>query len=98
MKTIGQYREDIKALVKKSGDIEAKATNENRDLTAEELSLMKEINSRIDELNDMVATLDHRQLITTGLDAPAAPPVTRPGPSARAPERTDRERFSSFGQ
>jgi HK97 family phage major capsid protein len=95
MKTIGQYREDIKALVKKSGDIEAKATNENRDLSAEELSLMKEINARIDELQDIVATLDHRQRITAGLDAPASAPQTI---QMRAPAPADqRERFPSLG-
>jgi len=39
MKTITQYKEDIKNLMKKSADFDAKAITENRELNEQELSL-----------------------------------------------------------
>jgi HK97 family phage major capsid protein len=98
MKTITQYREDIKALMKKATDIDAKCGLENREPNEAELSLKNEIMDTVEEYNKIVASMERQERLTRHLDAPANPPVTRPGPSARAPERTDRERFGSFGQ
>ena len=43
MKTINQYREDIKALMKKAADIDAKCTMENRDITEAETRAADEL-------------------------------------------------------
>jgi HK97 family phage major capsid protein len=98
MKTITQYREDIKALMKKAADIDAKCGLENREPNEAELSLKNEIMDTVEEYGKILASMERQERLTRHLDAPANPPVTRPGPSARAPERTDRERFGSFGQ
>jgi len=39
MKTVTQYKEDIRKLMKSADDIETRATTENRDLKNEEISL-----------------------------------------------------------
>ncbi len=99
MKTMAQYREDIKALMKKAADIDAKITNENRDPSEAELSLKNEIMDTVEDLNKIVATLERQDRISRQLDGPANQPATRPGPqpsAASAPP--DRERFGSLGQ
>ena len=100
MKTIGQYREDIKNLMKKAADIDAKCTVDNREPTEAEISLKNEIMDAVEDSQKILASMERQERLARHLDAPANPPATRPGPqpSARAPERTDRERFGSFGQ
>jgi HK97 family phage major capsid protein len=96
MKTISQYREDIKSLKKKGDDIEAKATAENRDLLDTELALMNEIGDATDDLMKMVATLERRDRTARVLDAPEAPLTVPKNTKGIAPENKDR--FASFGQ
>ena len=43
MKTLTQYQEEIKALMKKVGDIDAKCTAELRDISETELSVKNEL-------------------------------------------------------
>lgn len=97
MKTITQYREDIKALMKKAADIDAKCAVENREPTEAELSLKNEIMDTVEEFGKILASMERQERLTRNLEAPAAP-VTRPGPQARAQDSPDRERFGSFGQ
>jgi HK97 family phage major capsid protein len=96
MKTISQYREDIKSLKKKGDDIEAKATAENRDLLDTELALMNEIGDATDDLMKMVATLERRDRTARVLDAPEAPLTVPKNTKGISPENKDR--FASFGQ
>jgi HK97 family phage major capsid protein len=98
MKTITQYREDIKALMKKAADIDAKCTHENREPVEAELSLKNEIMDTVEEYGKILASMERQERLARGLDAPANAPLTMPGPSARAPERRDQDRFSSLGQ
>ena len=98
MKTISQYREDIKALMKKASDIDAKCTMENRDITEAELSLKNEIMDTVEEYGKILGSMERQERLARHLEGPANAPATRPGPAARAPERNDRERFGSFGQ
>jgi len=51
MKTVTQYKEDIKALLKKSSDIDAQCVNENREHTEAELALKNEILDTVDEFS-----------------------------------------------
>jgi len=102
MKTITQYKEEIKALRKSAGDLNAKATQENRDLLPEELSLKNEILDKVEELENIVSTLEREERITARLEKPPAP-ETKP-----KPQKTDgvvvgidnrtQDRFQSFGQ
>jgi HK97 family phage major capsid protein len=97
MKTVSQYREDIKAAMKRLTDIEAKATAENRNLTPEEVSYMKEINAEIEGTSDMVATIEHRERLSAKLDAPVSAPVTVKA-IARPIEAEKKDKFGSLGQ
>jgi HK97 family phage major capsid protein len=98
MKTIGQYREDIKNLMKKAADIDAKCTVENREPTEAEVSLKNEIMDAVEDSQKILASMERQERLARHLEAPATAPVTRPGPTASAQPRTDRERFGSFGQ
>jgi len=96
VKTITQYREDIKSLKKKGDDIEAKATAENRDLTDAELSLMNEIGDATDDLMKTVATLARRDRTARALEAPEEA-LTVPKNKIMEPP-VNKDRFSSLGQ
>ena len=82
MKTITQYHEEIKGLKKASGDINAKAIAENRDLFDEETSLKNEIMDKIEKLERDVNALEREERISARLEAPANAPLTKPGPKA----------------
>ncbi len=70
MKTISQYREDIKNLMKKVGDIDAQATNENRDMTEAEISLKNEILDTVEEIHKQVATMERQERLSRTLSQP----------------------------
>jgi HK97 family phage major capsid protein len=72
MKTLTQYREDIKNLMDKLADIDAKAIAENRDLTAPELGYKDEVMDAIDELNGIVGNLERQDAMKAKLDKPQA--------------------------
>lgn len=101
MKTISQYREEIKALTKKIADIDAKAISENRDLTKEELDLKNEMFQQINLLNYTISTLEDQEKILNGLEAPRAP-VTVEKKQTNSPyiQVNDRkgDRFNSLGE
>lgn len=97
MKTINQYREDIKALMKKAADIDARITAENRDPQESELSLKNEILDTVEDLQKIVANLERQDRISRQLDGPANQPVSRPAPQSVV-NHDDRERFGSLGQ
>jgi HK97 family phage major capsid protein len=97
MKTLSQYREDIKALMKKAADIDAKVTLENRDPSEAELSLKNEILDTVEDLQKIVAAMERQERISRQLNGPANQPVTRPAPAAQN-ETENRDRFGSLGQ
>src|SRR4030042_3055427 len=110
MKTVSQYNEDIKLLMKKAADINAKCVAENRDPMASELSVLNEIMDTVKEHQTIIATLERQEKITAELASPANSPMTRPGPqqnqsvpsqkqnSARVVEVRDKDRFKSLGE
>ena len=99
MKTISQYREDITRLMKKVGDIDTKATTENRELTEAELSLKNELLDGVDELRKIVKTQERDERTRAELEAPANAPLSKPRPQgARVEDREDKEKFRSLGQ
>ena len=101
MKTSTQYREEIKGLRKSIGDIQAKITQENRDPLDEEISLMEEINDKIEELERTVNALERSERIAARLEKPVEPAKTRekktPGVDVGIDNR-EKDRFKSFGQ
>jgi hypothetical protein len=97
MKTLAQYREDIKNLMKKAADIDAQCVADNRDLTEAELALKNEILDTVDDLQKIVATQERQERINAALEAPTGRPQSQPAPS-RSVTVDARERFSSFGE
>ena len=97
MKTVTQYKEDIKSLMKKVADMDAKATAENRDLNETEVGLKNEIFDTVDELNKTVLTQERQERVHASLEAPN-PPVTVGKRTARAPEADRKDRFGSLGE
>ena len=98
MKTLTQYREDIKNLMKKAADIDAKCVAENREITEAEISLKNEILDTVEDLGKIVATMERQDRITSAMEKPAKA-ETRPGPQNTKPTETrDKDRFKSFGE
>ena len=94
MKTISQYKDDIKNLMKKSCDIDAKATNEDRDLSESELSLKNEILDQVDETEKTVRTLERQERLSKKLEAPE-PSITNKGNVSFKPDLREQDRFTS---
>ena len=102
MKTIQQYKEDIGNLMKKSSDIDAKATSENRDLFDVEVQMKNDIFDAVDELKSIVTTLERQEQMRIDLERPEKP-VTNPKPVSRETYEVgeslkSKERFGSLGQ
>lgn len=99
MKTLSQYRDDINALRKKAGDIEAKATAENRDPSEEELALHSEILDEVEHIEKIVASIARRERIGQRLEQGDGP-VTQPAPvvAQQRPEARPQDRFATFGE
>jgi HK97 family phage major capsid protein len=98
LKTITQYREEIKSLKKAAGDISAKAIAENRDLADGEVSLKNEILDKMEELEKIVAVQEREERISARLEAPANAPLTQPKPQGTKHEDRPKDRFSTFGE
>ena len=101
MKTISQYLEDIKALMKKAADLDTKATAEGRDPTEAELSLKKELLDKVEDTNLIVAGMQRQEKLEAQLAAPAEPAKTVDGSDSViivGDDRATKDRFSSFGQ
>lgn len=100
MKTITQYREDIKALLKKVSDIDAKCVAENRDMSEAEVALKSEILDRVDELRKQVGVLERAERINDELNATGKPVTveSRKTTPIRTEEAKKKDRFSSFGE
>lgn len=98
MKTITQYREEIKALMKKAGDIDAKCVAENREFTEAELALKNELLDTVDDHRKVLATMERQERVSAALEAPEGAPLTRPGPRGGRTEERPQDRFATFGE
>lgn len=96
MKTISQYREEIKSLKKAAGDISAKATAENRDPLPAEISLKNEIMDKMEELEGIVTSMEREERISARLEKPEDV-LTKPGPQKVKSEDRPQDRFASLG-
>jgi len=102
MKTVTQYREDIKALMKKAADIDAKCVNENRDPVEAELTLQNEIMDTVKEWQNIIRTKEHQDRIAAELERPQNTPISKPQPKDQNKGHgitiKDKDKFSSFGE
>jgi len=101
MKTLTQYRDDIKALMKKAADIDAQCVNENREPNSTELVLKNEILDTVQEYQNIVTTMERQERMARSLESPAAP-ETQPKPRAKTDtthiDSRSKDRFNSFGE
>jgi HK97 family phage major capsid protein len=99
MKTIATYREGIAALDKLVSDLDAKAINENRDLTAEERAYQKEIYAKIDEERDKLALEEKKARTRAELSAPEAALTVPKGTTIKVgDDLATKQKFGSLGE
>lgn len=99
MKTITQYKEDIRKLMDKTASIDATCVNENRDPTTEEKTLQKEMMDTVEEYQDTIKTMERRERIAAELEKPETP-LTQPSPKANKGSGIvvrDKDKFNSLG-
>lgn len=97
--TITQYREAIKSLMDKVGEIKARCIAENREQPTEaETALKNKLMNEVDLLRENLDTELREENIRAALDKPANPPLTKPGPQDRKKEDRPQDRFSSLGE
>ncbi len=100
MKTITQYKEDIKNLMKAVADINAKAVNENRELNPEEVELKNRMMDKVKTIDDIVKSLEEEERLKAYFETPQprkVPPAKSSGIEVIRDER-DKDRFGSFGE
>lgn len=98
MKTLTQYREDIKNLMKKVGDIDAKCVAENREVTEAELALKNELLDTVEDIRKIVGSMERQERIQNALERPNEP-ESRPAPNkSTPPAAANKDRFSSLGE
>ncbi|MCE5335655.1 MAG: phage major capsid protein [Desulfobacteraceae bacterium] len=97
MKTLGQYKDDIKNLMKKAADIDAQCVTENREPTEAEIALKTEIMDTVDDLQKIVNVQERQARISASLEAPTARAATVQM-GVKATEMDRKERFGSFGE
>ena len=100
MKTVSQYKEDIKALMKKAADIDAKCVNENRDPIESELTLKNELLDTVQEYQEIVRTMEREEMVRSVLNKPSTP-ESQPRPQSNRGsgiEVRDKDKFKSLGE
>jgi len=100
MKTVSQYKEDIKALMKKAADIDAKCVNENRDPFEAELTLKNELLDTVQEYQEIIRTMERQEKMQAMLSKPNEP-ETQPKPRGNRGsgiEVRDKDKFGSLGE
>lgn len=99
MKTISQYREDIKALMKKVSDIDAKCIAENRDMTEEEISWKNETLDYVAGLQKTVAIMERQERMQSLLDKPEPAVTIQNQTKIEFPQDSrSKDKFGSFGE
>jgi HK97 family phage major capsid protein len=96
MKTVTQYKEDIKSIMKKAADIDAKAIAESRDLTDDELNIKNEIFDTVEELNKTIATLSRQDRVNSLLEGGESVTIQRDKTVANLRDKKDK--FNSLGE
>jgi len=97
MKTVTQYRDDIKALMTKAGDIDTKAIEDNRDLTTAEISLKNDILDTVEEYENIVKAMVRQETVQSRLEKPAGRRTVE-GPKIEVGvDNRSKDKFATFG-
>ena len=98
MKTITQYREDIKNLMVKVADIDTKCVAENRDMNDAEVALKKEIMDTVEEYEQIVATQERQERVLARLEKPEGSLTVPKDTKIETVDTSAKDRFNSFGE
>ena len=98
MKTITQYKEDIKALMKKAADIDAKCVNENRDPNEAELTLQNELLDTVKEYQQIINTMERKERIAQELEKPEKPLTVKDNAKIEVVDSRKKDEFGSLGE
>ena len=100
MKTITQYKSDIKNLMSKIAEFDATAVAENRDLTDSEILIKNEMLDTVEEINKMVQTLERQERVQNFLETPQRHTVESGKKTTYevGEDRSKKDKFNSFGE
>lgn len=98
MKTVTQYKEDIKALLNKSAEIDAQCVNENREPTSAELKVQNEILDTVQEYKEIVNTMERRERIQDSLEKPQEAITVSKSSKVEVKGERKQDRFNSLGE
>ena len=100
MKTISQYKEDIKNLMAKVAEFDATAIAENRDLTDSEVLIKNEMLDTVEEINKTVQTLERQERVQAHLETPQRKTVENGVKSniEVGEDRRKKDKFNSLGE
>ncbi len=113
MKTITQYRDEVKQLLEAVDKVDKQAVTENREPTKEELAAQEAAMNKIDEYRSIIATQERKERMEAELSAPLAPatpaaspamspatiaaPLSQPSGMIVGDDLRTQDRFGSFG-
>jgi len=104
MKTLSQYKEDIKILMLEMAKFDAQAITDGRDLTEEECAIKNEMLDKVGKLTTTVETMEREERMQSYLAKPQES-VTTPLAASRSgatvkvgDNRAGKDRFKSFGE
>lgn len=97
MKTLTQYKEDVKALMKKVEALDNKLIVENREPTADELTLKNEILDAIEDLTKTIATMERQERVKQYLESAPQPVTVGAGITGGEPQKA-KDKFRSLGE
>lgn len=98
MKTISQYKEDIKALMKKASDIDAQCVNENREPNSAELMLKNELLDTVQEYHEIVKTMERQDRMRESLEKPGDALTVPKNAKIETHDSRSKDKFGSLGE
>jgi HK97 family phage major capsid protein len=101
MQTSTEYRENIKTLMTKVADLDAKCVAEGRDPDETEVELKTRMLDKVEDIRNIVTSLERAQRIKDELGKPVSEPISKPNPAIDTmtqKRQEERDKFGSFGE
>jgi len=98
MKTLTQYREDIKNLMKKVADIDTKCVAEGREITEAELALKNEMLDTVEDVRKITVAMERQERISRDLEKPEGSMTVPDNAKIEVSDTRAKDKFGSFGQ
>jgi HK97 family phage major capsid protein len=100
MKTVTQYKSDIKNLMAKIAEFDAQAIAENRDLTDSEILIKNEMLDTVEDINKTVQTMERQERVQSFLETPERKTLENGKKTVYqvGDDNRKKDKFSSFGE